>query len=765
MIDLDEIYSLKPIPGFLLIHKNQFEQFRNTIVCHCDENIFYARQNKTKDGGSYSKHVPCYFVSGGRGSGKSTFLRALKDELCPEMQKSRRFELLADIDPTELASGESFFIHLLSAIRKKYAKNPEAKQILVKHLEKMAKGLKLLSTAEEKYLEDIDAGLFVEESFSQCTSSADLRENFGALIQKLYHVCRERTFIVTIDDADMNFSKCKEIIETVRKYMYTPYMIFIFTGDIKLYSLVIRCMQLEHFGELALRYDRSSEKQRQDLLNTLQTQYVQKMFPPTNRITLTNVRTLLLGSEDHDVTWMADGGPKYDLLAPLIKNSLLSLAGPEECRKWLSSICELPLRSVLQLAHSWCKIKPDNQFPHASLRLLNEGLMNIYENTLHASGIDFTCIHSGDFQALIQASRTFAAAYNGSALPSEENYENQEEVYKITSLYLHSETAVQTDTLSRKLIWQMSLYPFLELPDSIEVEKNYGILMFMPPSADNHMPPSYYFPRYREYIQWGCQLTALAACHIHRPNEQASILFGKGVIYIPPLYVDYYAKLIRKHPFFGILIHICCCRIGTVGYYLSLYKIMAFIIWCLEREKSESTKKDFCETLSAHLVNMFYIEDIQPLMDIRNEAFDTAPDFDYLNVKSKSGYKMKLKQFSNNTWEWAHRINQLATGTTYVSDYTRSWKENSIDLNKKMKYWEFCTSNDKYNAYVFNPFNETPNKFDYLHLLHLLVSTTKFYLIDSYALFPLGGNYDEKSQLSECPLLKAITDEISQILR
>ena len=91
----------------------------------------------------------------------------------------------------------------------------------------------------------------------------------------------------------MNFNKCREILETIRTYMLTPRLAFIFAGDLKLYSLVIRAMQIGHFGQISLQYDAERRHQRRRLLDQLEEQYLIKMFPSDNRVNLSNFSATL----------------------------------------------------------------------------------------------------------------------------------------------------------------------------------------------------------------------------------------------------------------------------------------------------------------------------------------------------------------------------------------------------------------------------------------------------------------------------------------
>ena len=98
---------------------------------------------------------------------------------------------------------------------------------------------------------------------------------------------------MTIDDADMNFSKCKDVFYFVIKYLVTPRMLFIFAGDLKLYTEVVRGMQISHFEKRSFKYDKWRSSNIFGLVDNLEDQYIMKLFPAENRINLSDFGSVL----------------------------------------------------------------------------------------------------------------------------------------------------------------------------------------------------------------------------------------------------------------------------------------------------------------------------------------------------------------------------------------------------------------------------------------------------------------------------------------
>ncbi|MCD8079453.1 MAG: hypothetical protein LUF04_03295 [Bacteroides sp.] len=58
---------------------------------------------------------------------------------------------------------------------------------------------------------------------------------------------------MAFDDVDTDFAKGWPVMETIRKYLTSPQLITILSGDINLYTLLIRKKQWENFGKPLLK--------------------------------------------------------------------------------------------------------------------------------------------------------------------------------------------------------------------------------------------------------------------------------------------------------------------------------------------------------------------------------------------------------------------------------------------------------------------------------------------------------------------------------
>ena len=64
---------------------------------------------------------------------------------------------------------------------------------------------------------------------------------------------RKKYFLIAFDDVDTDFAKGWPVLETLRKYLTSPQLITFLSGDLDLYSFVVRKKQWDNFGKGLLR--------------------------------------------------------------------------------------------------------------------------------------------------------------------------------------------------------------------------------------------------------------------------------------------------------------------------------------------------------------------------------------------------------------------------------------------------------------------------------------------------------------------------------
>ncbi len=467
-IDLDFLEKTTPLPQEELIYRNEFTQLWNDITQKVRKNVENARL-----GNSAPLHHPCFFINGGRGSGKSTLLRTLRTELCKPHQGEVRMGMLAAIDPTELADTENFFIHILGRIHRlmeEFSKSTkphgrigeygqrEACREVYASIQKMSKGLGLLVRKPEFLATSSDASFYVQESVDACVSGTELKKEFANLVSHLCCLLEIDALLVTVDDADMNFNKCSEVFETVRKYLLNPHMVFVFAGDLKLYTMVVRGMQLTHFGGLALKFDETRKEHRFELLDNLEDQYVMKLLPVGNRVELFDFSEVLrkepyIKSEIQKLKKMPLSG--Y-LETELPKH--LNGCSPDVYKPFIQT---LTVRSALQLLSYWVRnISKKNV--NDNLMVMWKGIRLVTSHAIIKHQVDDNSIFYGSEKELAMAVlkhvKDLNAGIGGACfLPAVGSSSLQ-----MVSFYLSAAFAWKVKTLKNLLAFILYVYPVLQ---------------------------------------------------------------------------------------------------------------------------------------------------------------------------------------------------------------------------------------------------------------------------------------------------------------
>lgn len=464
IINLDELDSTKQYEKENLIYREKLDFLLKQIGKKVGENI--KKENK-----EILRNHPCFFINGGRGSGKTTLLQALQRTLCETSSDRPKILSLAELDPTRLAEGENFFLHMLGHIHKLLDKHIKAHSILTsdekshytgvyERISKLTAGLSVLLRRPE-YLQNVaDAGYYVQESVEGGVTSTSLQVEFAALLEDLCPLLKVDAMLVTVDDADMNFNKCSEVFETVRKHLLNRRIVFVFAGDLELYTMLIRGMQMHHFGKLSLKYDKTRESQRNQLMDNLEEQYILKLFPLNNRVTLLSFGAVL---------------EKNPLLREFknldepknIKNYLKSKLGIDASEMALKQIERfmsiLPMRSALQLLAYCRKNSDDAQNSVSGFETWRDGVQRVAVHALFKHGVDAGLIKDSGTRRLFQEIRKhvirIGAGMEGAALRPGIGSNSAQ----LISFYLSTEFVGKVRKLEDVFSYVLEVFPRLQI--------------------------------------------------------------------------------------------------------------------------------------------------------------------------------------------------------------------------------------------------------------------------------------------------------------
>ena len=278
----------------------QIEAFKR--VSKILNNHFYDKE-KTKNIVDCRFH-DTIFIDGDRGVGKTAFMLNIKNYYEKlYLEKTKKYLFLDPVDPTLLEHTEKFLSVILARIVEKVNEsitnnelNSDISSKYYESLESLSKSLGAIKTLPD------DIGI---EEIASNKSSLKLEQHAHMFFKEVSHIFKVDGLVMLIDDIDMAFDKGFDVLEVVRKYLASPYLIPIVAGDMKLYKEIIETQFMEKIrfsddiNHLTAIYNTSELKKsseyedKKKLLNNLVEQYLHKIFPNEYHIQLKNIFSIL----------------------------------------------------------------------------------------------------------------------------------------------------------------------------------------------------------------------------------------------------------------------------------------------------------------------------------------------------------------------------------------------------------------------------------------------------------------------------------------
>lgn len=290
-----------------LIHKSKMQEILNVwhkLYQQCeDRNILL--ENDTDEVQSVHNTISIF---ASRGAGKTTFLlsflKRIKDE-----DKKNEVLFLNRIDPTHIENKQHTFINVLASIqnsineqdnnRNKGCVNrqySEQRLQLKEYYTRILKALPFIDGVGKKdiYDEWEDEEYISLNGMDRANASNNLERNFHLYIQVALKYLDKKCIVIPFDDIDTDFQKGFEILEVIRKYLTTPQIITIITGDLELYSKLVRRAKWvffdEEFLDKEIEYSKHSKEEFSEMIDQLENQYLMKILKPENRILLSTIK-------------------------------------------------------------------------------------------------------------------------------------------------------------------------------------------------------------------------------------------------------------------------------------------------------------------------------------------------------------------------------------------------------------------------------------------------------------------------------------------
>lgn len=248
-----------------------------------------------------------FFVDGTRGAGKTTFINSVVKSLNRDNangSNSANIKCLPTIDPTKLPRHEPILVTVTARLNKmvsdelrgSWSSNDHKKQKeqWQSHLGRLKRGLHLLTDKEYKpeYFSD---ALKLDAQLDYSIGGQDLSEIFDELVKCACEILGCKAIMISFDDIDTQFDTGWDVLESIRRFFNSQKLVVVATGDLRLYSQLIRGKQYENYSKTLLDQEKESARlaERGYMVEHLEQQYLLKLFPVQKRIQLKTMLQLV----------------------------------------------------------------------------------------------------------------------------------------------------------------------------------------------------------------------------------------------------------------------------------------------------------------------------------------------------------------------------------------------------------------------------------------------------------------------------------------
>ncbi len=397
IIDLAESMNSRSFVETKIIHKVEFKKAIRLI----NDKIEKAKNIKDRNYDERNRFNDTITIFGSRGSGKTSFLMSV----LKNYEKNDDVEVIELIDPTLIEEKGHIFLTLISLIQDKVENvigkkecNPccrdyQQRKCWENKLKKLASGLPSIDIdSGSPYSNWDDPEHVMKKGLNAVKAAKKLEENFDEIVKVALEILGKHAFLIAFDDIDVNFNNGWKVLETLRKYLTSPRIITLLSGDIKLFSKSIRKQQWDIIGDKLLTYEGEKLKRIEkfdEIVTEIEGQYMQKIMKAPYRIHLLTIGEKI---NDDEIQIKINGKDKlgkdrednvkiYEYYTDRL--NALGLQNKYEVHAVITYLLGLPLRTQIQLLKQFEDIKNNGD---KSLEILN--ITDSFISDMYESGVD-----------------------------------------------------------------------------------------------------------------------------------------------------------------------------------------------------------------------------------------------------------------------------------------------------------------------------------------------------------------------------------------
>ncbi|WP_071627005.1 hypothetical protein [Poseidonibacter lekithochrous] len=731
-----------------IIQKDAFNRCLDLIIQKLELAVKYTNSK------AFDRYHETITGNGERGTGKTSFVLTIEDFIKnkkeyedPTYQKYynnvKDVQTLKLLDPTLLSDRQKVLLTIISNISELVKKElnsckEEQRKIWKDNLLSLAEGLNsIINIGKDPNHDSMwdDAGLILENGLLKANAGVNFEKNFHEFIEKSLEILDKKAFLLILDDIDTNFKKGWDVLETLRKYITTPKIITIISGDLSLYKQLIRNNQLNLFKD-SMEYENDRYKEYTQAIDELESQYLIKILKPENYINLYRLNYFLSYKKAPNIGIQknseVDPIDLKDFFLELIKEGF-SIKSDIQLNLYFKILSNMPIRTNMQMFKAYFDSIDTNKNTFHQ-RYFLQRTKDIFITLFSKYGIDLQF-----FEIIREDSRTdtFLSKFfhdksliNAKELLSNELHNMNEEKNIIILILKGLYNAYSHGRNDTYLEWGLkgiltsyyfsdeidnnkNLYSFLDLNNELDSEKRIQKLISLNNNSKNLFAVTY---RDKKYSQGGL----IFKNFIENTNEKGERVLGKEGLYT-----------IKDESF--LFSKILYTKLRTTGrdtkdtisffYILSfIEKLYSFRSQFIEDKLSNDNKKELTSNIND------YIKSIM-IKDYRFTLSKNVNDEQQLITNSNDG----TIDESRNTEEYSIRESFIQNLTSWLT--TLKFNESKFTLNDiNIVFNNFIKKyldDDKYNFKVFNNISEYLQVSIYVFLNEVLKRSIYIHLNES----------------------------------
>ncbi|EGQ8094588.1 hypothetical protein G4T96_001089 [Vibrio cholerae] len=355
----DITIDLSTLVGGVRIKKEQLlQQDANKQMDRLLLSMQEGAKKKSSESENYSYLKPLrrcnntIFIHGERGAGKTTYLHSLIERYqTKEDTKAINAMPLPLIDPTLVSTQQHILVDIIAKFTSlvksslNHCCDSDKFERFRSKLDALAEGVQLLSgkVSSSQY----DSSWFLSKAIDQSSSGIQLEHGIHALVDVMSDILDADLFFIAIDDVDTDTKKAHEVLEVIRCYLTHPRLVVVLTGDLKLYSHIVKRAK---YKELSLKDSGGDDPTTKQHVDHLEQQYLAKVLPVEQRVNLKKISEV---AELHTVNITYSSSTSFvkvevkELCKKIFSEALNTPV--DYLKSHLDFVLSLPVRTVFQL--------------------------------------------------------------------------------------------------------------------------------------------------------------------------------------------------------------------------------------------------------------------------------------------------------------------------------------------------------------------------------------------------------------------------------